>query len=206
MTGGVKIPGAVGVLHVTADLRASQIICHVDVDAPRAGRPATRVNWLVRQLKDAPGTLRVEAFLMHARGAGKADLLHQVRSDPTLLITDPTRELRGFRVAQCTAAGSKRGTGRGGFIDSVLSSVDSFYQLVIQNLKPWMPAPPRMRPADEPQPTEPVPTSLVSTAISSQDGPAPDPAVATADGEPDGAAPTEPAPPATPPAEQVPTG
>jgi hypothetical protein len=206
ITGGVKIPGAVGVLHVTADLRASQIICHVDVDAPRAGRPATRVNWLVRQLKDAPGTLRVEAFLMHARGAGKADLLHQVRSDPTLLITDPTRELRGFRVAQCTAAGSKRGTGRGGFIDSVLSAVDSFYQLVIQNLKPWMPAPPRMRPADEPQPTEPVPTSLVSTAISSQDGPAPDPAVATADGEPDGAAPTEPAPPATPPAEQVPTG
>lgn len=171
MTGSIKIPGAVGPLQVTADLRAAQIICHVDVDAPRAGRPTTRVNWLVRQLKDAPDAIRVEAFAMHARGAGTAELLRQVRSDPAVLISDPAKELRGFRVAQSTAAGSKRGTGRGAFIDSVLNAVDDFYEQVIQNLKPWMPAPPRLRSSDDLQPTEPVRESLVSTAISSQDGP-----------------------------------
>jgi hypothetical protein len=170
MTAGIKIPGAVGAMQVTADLRAGQIICHVDVDAPKSGKPTTRVNWLVRQLKDAPETTRIEAFVMHGRGDGTAGLLRQVRIDPSTLISDPTRELRAFRVAMSVPAGSKRGTGRGAFIDSVLAAIDGFYEQVIQNLKPWMPAPPRLRTADDVQPVEPVSPSLVSTAISSQDG------------------------------------
>jgi hypothetical protein len=170
MTGGIKIPGTIGALSVTADLRAGQIICHVDVDAPRVGRPTTRVNWLVRQLRDAPDTTRIEAFAMHARGPGAAELLRHVRDDPTKLITDPTKELRAFRVAQTCTAGTKRGTGRGSFIDSLLGAVDTFYEQVIQNLKPWMPAPPRLRSDEDIQPTEPVIPSLISAAISSQDG------------------------------------
>lgn len=173
MTGGLRIPGAVGPLHVTADLHAGKIICHVDVDAPREGRPTTRVNWLVRQLKEAPDSLRIEAFAMHARGAGNAELLGTVRADPSMLISDPAKELRSFQVAQSSPAGTKRGTGRGCFIDSLLTAIDDFYEQVIQNLKPWMPAPPRLRSPDEPQPVEPVAASLVSTAISSQDGPDP---------------------------------
>jgi hypothetical protein len=93
-----------------------------------------------------------------------------VRVDPAVLITDPTRELRAFRVARSSSAGTKRGTGRGAFIDSLLDAVDTFYEQVIQNLKPWMPAPPRLRSADDIEPTEPVTPTLVSTAISSQDG------------------------------------
>lgn len=171
LTGSIRIPGAVGALQVTADLRAGQIVCHVDVDAPRSGRPTTRVNWLIRQLKEAPDSLRIEAFAMHARGGGATDLLRQVREQPTTLITDPSRELRAFRVAQSTTAGTKRGTGRGAFIDSVLHAVDDFYQHIIQNLKPWMPAPPRLRTPDDVTPVQPVAASLVSTAISSQDAP-----------------------------------
>jgi hypothetical protein len=170
LTGGIKIPGAVGALSVTADLRAGQVICHVDLEAPRAGRQTTRVNWLVRQLKDAPDSTRVEAFVMHARGAGTAELLNRVRQDPTVLISDPAKDLRAFRVAQSSPAGSKRGTGRGAFIDSLLDAVDTFYEQVIQNLKPWMPAPPRLRSDEDIQPTEPVAPSLISTAVSSQDG------------------------------------
>src|SRR4029453_493176 len=112
MTASLKIPGAVGPLHVTADLRAGRIVCHVDVDAPREGKPTTRVNWLVRQLKDAPDTVRIEAFTMHARGPGSADLLRVVRTDPAVLLRDPTRELKAFRVAQSAPGGTKRGTGR----------------------------------------------------------------------------------------------
>lgn len=173
MTGGLKIPGAVGPLLITADLRAGKIICHVDVDAPKEGRPATRVNWLVRQLKNAPETLRIEGFTMHARGPGNADLLRVVRENPLIVIGDAAKELRSFRVAQSSAAGTKRGSGRGSFIDSFLSAIDDFYEQVLQNLKPWMAAPPRLRSADEPLLTEPVSKSLVSTAISSQDGPEP---------------------------------
>jgi hypothetical protein len=170
MTGGIKIPGAVGPMQVTVDLRAGQVICHVDVDAPQTGRPTTRVNWLVRQLKDAPNATRVEAFVVHSRGNGTAELLGRVRADPTILISDPSRELRAFRVALSASAGTKRGTGRGAFIDSVLTAIDDFYEQIIQNLKPWMPVPPRLRSPDDIQPVEPVTPSLVSTAISSQDG------------------------------------
>jgi hypothetical protein len=175
LTGGIKIPGTVGVLSVTADLRAGQITCHVDVEAPRAGRARTRVNWLVRQLEDAPESTRVEAFAMHSRGPGTAELLHRVRQDPAVLITEPARELRAFRVAQSSPAGTKRGTGRGSFIDSALDAVDNFYEQVIQNLKPWMPAPPRLRSDEDLQPAEQVAPSLISTAISSQDGAEPPP-------------------------------
>jgi hypothetical protein len=174
MTAGLKVPGAVGPLAVTADLRAGKIICHVDVDAPKEGRPTTRVNWLARQLRNAPETLRIEAFAMHSRGPGSAELLRVVRDNPMAVIGDPTKELKSFRVAQISPSGPKRGTGRGSFIDSFLEAIDAFYEEVLQNLKPWIAAPPRLRPADELPVTEPVAKSLVSTSISSQDGPQPE--------------------------------
>jgi hypothetical protein len=191
MTAALRIPGAVGALFVTADLRAAKIICHVDVDAPREGRPTTRVNWLVRQLKNAPETVRLESFAAYARGSGNAELLGVVRENPALLVVDPGKELRTFRVAVTLPAGTKRGTGRGCFIDSVLAAIDGFYEEVIQNLQPWMPAPPKMRSPEETVEVEPVSPALVSTSISSQDGPqvaaAATPSHASTDAEPEAA-------------------
>ncbi|WP_298461514.1 hypothetical protein [uncultured Cellulomonas sp.] len=168
LTGAIRIPGTVGNLVVTADLRAGTVTCQVDIDAPREGRPTTRVNWLVRQLKNAPETVRVEAYAAHARGAGAAELLRDVRADPAILVTDPTKELRSFKVAITRPMGSKRGRGRGTFIDSVLEAVDGFYAEVMQYLKAWSAAPPRVR--SDSDAAEPVPPALVSTALSSQDG------------------------------------
>ena len=90
-----------------------------------------------------------------------------MREDPTLLVADPKRDIRAFRIALSGPMGAKRGTGRGGFIDSVLDLIDSFYGDVVQNLKAWAAAPPRMRenvvvPDARPE--------LSSTALSSQDG------------------------------------
>lgn len=187
MTAGLRIPGAVGALFVTADLRATKIICHVDVEAPREGRPTTRVNWLVRQLRGAPETVRLESFAAYARGSSNAELLKAVRENPGLMIDGSGKELRSFRVAASSVAGTKRGTGRGGFIDSVLSAVDDFYEQVIQNLKPWMPAPPKLRSLEDTVEAEPVSQALVSTAISSQDGPELDADVIDVDPEPQSA-------------------
>ena len=122
MTAGLKIPDAVGPLHITADLWAGKVTCY---------------------------------------------------KNPSTMISDPARELKSFRVALSANTGTKRGTGRGLFIDSVLDAVDVFYEQVLQNLKPWIAAPPRLRPADEPVAAEPVAKSLISTSISSQDGPLP---------------------------------
>ncbi|USX49409.1 hypothetical protein [Lentzea sp. HUAS12] len=67
--------------------------------------------------------------------------------------------------------GSKRGTGRNSFIDSVLNAVSSFYEEIVQNLKPWSATPPKIRAEAAFVPPEDVPVALVSTAPSSQDGP-----------------------------------
>lgn len=171
LTGGLNIPGSVAPLMVTADLRASKVSCHVDIDAPREGRPQTRVNWLLRQLKEAPDDLRVEAFLMHGRGDGTAELLGAVRESPKLLIADPSRDIRAFRIASNAPMGTKRGRGRGGFIDSVAGAVNGFYAEVVQNLRGWQPLAPKLRELVPEDTEQAVEEALVSTALSSQDSP-----------------------------------
>ncbi|WP_114423387.1 hypothetical protein [Nocardioides houyundeii] len=167
LVGGIRIPNAVAPIHLIADLRAGRVTCYVDVEAPREGRPITRVNWVVRQLKHAPDSTRIEAFVANARGAGAAELLGKVREDPAVLITDPKKDIRSFRVALSVPMGAKRGRGRGAFIDSVLDLMDAFYGDVVQHMKAWSPAAPKLREA------APVPEEkpeLSSTALSSQDG------------------------------------
>ena len=185
LAGAITIPGTVGQLVITADLRASRITCHTDIDSPREGRPTTRVNWLVRQLKNAPASARIECFQAHARGSSAAELLSTVRVTPASLVADPARDIRMFRVAAVTAMGTKRNGVRGSFIQSVLDATDEFYAGVLQDLKAWSAAPPKMRPisptAPDAEPTRPA--SLSSTDFSSQDGPATD-EEATAAGRP----------------------
>jgi hypothetical protein len=133
------------------------------------------VNWLVRQLKNAPDSARVECFVAHSRGSSAAELLRTVRETPAVLVTDPPKEIRSFRVATSSTLGTKRGRGRGAFIDSVLNAVDGFYGEVLGDLKAWSAAPPKMRPASptETADVEPTkPAALASTDLSSQDGPA----------------------------------
>jgi hypothetical protein len=169
LAGTVRIPNTVGLLSITADLRARQIVCDVTLDAPTEGRAKTRVNWLVRQLRSAPDDVRIEAAVAHQRGPGAAELLAKVRDHPEVLIVDTKKELRSFTVARSHPMGVKRGTGRGSFIDSVVDAVDRFYREVMQNLKAWTPPPPKLR---RPSEAEPTPPELVSTAQSSQDEPA----------------------------------
>ncbi|MFE6508697.1 hypothetical protein ACFVDI_15130 [Nocardioides sp. NPDC057767] len=168
LAGSIRIPNAVGPINILADLRAGRVTCFIDLDAPREGRPTTRINWIVRQLKHAPDSTRVESFVANSRGTGAADLLGKVREEPTCLITDPKKEIRTFRVALSAPMGAKRGRGRGAFIDSVIDLLDTFYGDVVQHLKAWSPAAPKLR---EPAPVPDERPALTSTAISSQDGP-----------------------------------
>lgn len=143
LSGSLRIPGAVGEIEVVADLRANRVIVSVLVEAPKEGRPATRVNWLLRQLRDAPDGLRVDALISGTR-ASMSEPLGAVRQDPNILLDPGRRDIRAFRVAAASALGAKRGVGRGGFIDSVLSAVDGFYEAVVQQLRPWTPRAPQL--------------------------------------------------------------
>lgn len=168
LSGVIRIPNTVGPITLTADLRAGRVTAHVDIEAPRTGRATTRVGWLVRQLKNAPPDTRVEAFVTNARGSGAAELLGTIREDPAAIVLDPKKEIRSFRVACSVPMGNKAGRGRGTFIDSVLELLDTFYADVVQHLKAWSAAPPKMREVELVEAAEPA---LESIAPSSQDGP-----------------------------------
>lgn len=170
LDGTLKITDTVGPISLEADLRAGQLLASVSIDAPREGRAQTRVNWLLRQLKQSPDSLRVEAHAAHQRNATAA-LLREVRLDPTVLIQDPKKELRSFTVTLVTKAGTKRGGGRGGFVTSVLDILDDFYATTVQNLRAWSAPAPRLR---KPTPPDIDEAELTTTSLSSQDGPVED--------------------------------
>lgn len=178
LTGGLRVPNTVAPVTITADLRAGRVSCSVSIDAPREGRPLTRVNWLLRQLREASGDVRVDAFTPWARGVSRSELLKMLIDNPSALLDEQRREIRHFVVAQTRAAGTKRGQGRGSFVGSVLDLLDEFYATVMQQVKAWSPPPPKLRqptPADVADPS--VASDLVSTAMSSQDELEPDESV-----------------------------
>lgn len=172
----IKIAGVVSPLTLAADLRAQKVSCSLVIDAPKEGRPLTRVNWLIRQLASAPASVRIDTFVVNGRTVAASELLKDVRENPALLVGDTKRDLRSFRLVHTAPMGAKRGVGRGSFIGSVLGVLDDFYETTAQNLRPWAPSAPKVRPAEDQVAEEAqdqgVPISLVSTAPSSQDGPA----------------------------------
>lgn len=168
MSGAIRIPNAVSPLNVTVDIRAAQITCSFSTGAPTEGRPTTRVNWLLRQLKDAPDTLRVEAFAARQRG-GTAELLGAARENPGVLIVDPSKEIKSFTVTYLGKMGGARLAGRSGFIDSVMDAILTSYDVVGQRLKDWSAAPPRLRKPEEVVVDEHVSKDIPSAALSSQD-------------------------------------
>jgi hypothetical protein len=82
LQGALRIPNAVGPIDITVDLRARLVVCSVDIDAPKEGRPTTKVNWLVRQLKQTNDRARLECNVMNQRGNGASDLLGRVGETP----------------------------------------------------------------------------------------------------------------------------
>lgn len=143
LTGSLRIPGAAADLEIVADVRAARVIASAEIAAPKEGRPQTRVNWLVRQLDDAPGGLRIDGLFAGTR-TSTSELLRVVRENPSVLLDPAKRDFRAFRVAAASAMGTKRGTGRASFIDSVLAAVDGFYEAVLQRVRPWTPRAPQL--------------------------------------------------------------
>lgn len=146
----IRVPDAVGPLVVQADLRTRKVITSVGVDAPGEGRPVTRVNWLLRQLKDAPAGLLVEVSFANTK-ATTAGLLSAAQDDPhsLLLANDPKRSPRAFRLALSRPMGTKRGKGERSFVLETRKQAIDFYRELVQNLRPWRAAPPKLPDAPE---------------------------------------------------------
>ncbi|MDR6176543.1 stress response protein SCP2 [Nocardioides zeae] len=140
MFGRLKVPGAVDVLVVGADLRADKASAAITIGAPRGDtRPLTRVNWLLRQLPDeAKDSIRIEAHMAGPRAVSTAALLGKARQDPSCLVPEEQREIKAFTISLEVPLGSKRAAGTGTLIGSVKGATTTFYADVVQHLRPWV--------------------------------------------------------------------
>jgi hypothetical protein len=146
MDTSVRVPDTVAPLAITADLRTRQVHTSVTIDAPKEGRPGARINWLLRQLKDAPDSLRIEARFAGARETSSV-LLAEAREYPQRLLsaTDPKRAPRAFMLTLSRPLGTKRGKAKGSFIHDTRVQAFEFYRELVQNLKAWQAKPPKLR-------------------------------------------------------------
>lgn len=150
----IRVPDAAGLLELEADLRSRQLTAAVEIGAPREGRPKTRVNWLLRQLREAPPDLRVDVRFVAAKETTSL-LLRDAAEHPERLLSpaNPHREPRAFRLALSREMGAKRGKSPGSFVHATRQQTLDFYRQVMQGLRPWTPSPPRLpEPATEAEP------------------------------------------------------
>lgn len=133
----IRIDGAPGPLHLTADLRLSRLRTSIEVRAADQGYPLTWVKRLMKQLAAAPADLHVET-LMRGEVPGPRGTLDRLRPEPADLLPAPGRgaagEITGFRLSLSRTLGSTRGNAASGFIRSVDSAIDVFHRGVITSV------------------------------------------------------------------------
>ena len=141
----VKVPDAVGPIKVVADLESRLVTTSVRVAAPKDGYPKTRINWLLRQLKDAPDDLRVTVSFPRLRTKTSL-LLSDARPDAAALLlgSDKKKPPVSFDVALVKGMGRKRGKTRGSFVAATREQVTAFYRDAVQNLQVWAPKAPKL--------------------------------------------------------------
>ncbi len=150
LSGTIAIPNAVAPLTVSADLKSMVVSASVTLDAPSLARSTARLNWLLRQLRSAPDSLRVDVAFERTQFAD-SELLGVVRDDSKTLLGGTDRLPRSFTVVETRKVGTKRRTGSGSFVSDVEHLVEEFYREVVQGLKAWTPPAPKLAEEKQPQ-------------------------------------------------------
>jgi hypothetical protein len=142
--GDLQIPNVAGLLSISTDLRSRQVVASTSIDAPKEGSSKSRVSWLLRQLQAAPENLKIEARIAY-KSTSLVASLSAVRENAATLYPEGGREIRGFTLSTASNMGLKRDSSRGSFVESVVSAAEAFYGDVLQKLRAWKPAPPKLK-------------------------------------------------------------
>lgn len=151
----IRVPDAAGDIEICADLRAKRVVTAIALEAPGDGRSLTRVNWLLRQLKEASGSLVITTYFVSTT-ASTAFRLDELREDPkrALLESDSKRTPRSFRISLSGPMGTKRGKGERSFVLETRKQTITFYRDLVQDLQAWRPSAPKL--PDEAPESDPV--------------------------------------------------
>ena len=151
LTAAVRVPDAVAPIEAVANLRSRQVTTSVVLAAPTDGRQATRINWLLRQLRGADPRLRITCSFASTRETSSVLLSEAVEQPDRLLsAADRRREIKSFEIAMTRSMGLKAGRGAGSFIGDTRAQLFAFYGDVVQDLVAAQRKAPRLPDAGEP--------------------------------------------------------
>lgn len=143
------VPDAASDIEVAADIARRSIFATMRLDAPRDKKSTkARVNWLIRQLKDAEAEgIQIRA-VRRGRGQQLKASLAELRDDPRHL-EDPEHNNppSAFEIFYSLDLAGKF-TGNRVFIDRLEVAVPHFYEQVGQRLRAWVAPPPQIQSRD----------------------------------------------------------
>ncbi len=142
----LHIPNVAGNIYVQADIKGRTLRCSIKVGAPKdKKRTSARVNWLLRQLSQAPGS----KVLICLRSKGRRSLqvpLQKVRDgDPSV---NGYENVESFEIIMVDYLARDFSSSRK-FIERLEKFTLSFYEHVGEKLVPWIERPPRIKHSPE---------------------------------------------------------
>jgi hypothetical protein len=141
----IRVPDAAGPIDLEADLRGRRFRTSIVINAPKEGRPTTRINWILRQIAAAKDDLLIEVRYPNQKEQTSATLKDaKAKPERLLYAPDPKREPWTFRLTMSKDMGMKRGRMAGSFVLESKQQTSEFYGAIVQGLRAWAPAAPKL--------------------------------------------------------------
>lgn len=140
------VQDAAGPIEIYADINHRTINASVRMQAP-ADKKSTkaRLNWLMRQLQNAPVDDLHIRLNWPGRGPHTQHTLAELKENPALASdAKPQAQVNSFDICLVKQLGGRFVQSRN-FIKDLEKIVPEFYRDVVENLKPWYPPAPRAR-------------------------------------------------------------
>jgi hypothetical protein len=145
LSASIRVPDAAGSIDLEADLRGRRYRTSIVVNAPKEGRPSTRVNWMLRQLAAAKDELLIEVRYPNQKEPTSCSLKEaKAKPERLLYAADPKRDPWTFRLTVSKDIGMKRGRLAGSFVLESKQQTSEFYRSIVQGLRAWAPAAPKL--------------------------------------------------------------
>jgi hypothetical protein len=141
----IRVPDAAGPIDLEADLRGRRFRTSIVVAAPKDGRPTTRINWMLRQLAGAKDDVLIEVRYPNQKEPTSCTLKDgRAKPERLLYVADLRREPMSFRITMPKDLGMKRGRLAGSFVLESKQQTSDFYRSIVQGLRAWAPAAPKL--------------------------------------------------------------
>lgn len=146
LTCELDIPNTASPLKITANLARRTISCSMGLTAPKDKLRATsKLNWLLRQLKDSKSEdLHIKAYTL-GRGTSPQAPLSKIRENQNSILMKDGNEVQpiAFDVVMIVDLAGKF-AGRNTFIEELEKIVILFYRDAGQHLQQWIPSAPKV--------------------------------------------------------------